>query len=194
MLKLLLFCLLPLTAHAEAPFGTVKLVQGEVTRKTKDLHEGDELNPGDEIVTGHRGIARLLLSQGVAMQIGPGSRVVLEKGKHGAPTTVELFKGYLLSKIRKDGDGIKYRVRTKTASLGVRGTTFFAKQEPDGRTFVCVCEGTVVTTWDKGEKLITSKHHDAPTWVEAGNPKGVKAPMGDEHNDEEIAALAALLR
>jgi hypothetical protein len=193
MLKFLLFILLPIAAHAATPFGTVKLVQGEVTRSGKDLHEGDEVKPGDEIVTGHRGVARLLLTEGVAMQIGPGSRVVLES-KKGQPTTVELFKGYLLSKIRKDGDGIKYRVRTKTASLGVRGTTFFAKQEPDGRTFVCVCEGTVVTTWDKGEKLITSKHHDAPTWVEAGNPKGVKAPMGDEHNDEEIAALAALLR
>ena len=194
MLKFLLaIAILPSLAYAKDPFGTVKLVQGEVTRKGNVLQAGDSVSPGDEIVTGHRGVARVVLSEGVAMQIGPGSRVVLENTK-GEPTTVELFKGYVLSKIRHDGDAIKFRVRTKTASLGVRGTTFFAKQEADGRTFVCVCEGTVVASWDKGQKLITTKHHEAPTWVEAGNPKGAAAPMGNEHNDEEIAALEALLR
>lgn len=183
--------LLPTLAVA-ADFGTVKYLIGEASRGGSTLHLGDSLKPGDEITTGPRGLVRLVLAEGVAMQIGPGSRVRLEN-KSGQPTTAALLKGYLLSKVKKGGDDIKYRVRTKTASLGVRGTAFFVKEEGDGRTFFCLCEGTVVASWRKGEQLQTAKHHDHPEWLEGGNPKPDPAPMGSEHTDAEIAALTALL-
>ncbi len=178
------------------PFGAAKFIVGTVTAGGKNLKVGDALKLGDMISTGPRSIARLLLDEGVAMQLGPNSSIRLEHNK-GEATTTDLLTGYVLSRLKKSGspgDAIKYQVHTKSVSMGVRGTTFLAKQESDGRTFLCVCEGTVDAKWKNGFTSITAKHHDRPIWISENNLKADEAPMGAEHTDTDIAELDKLFQ
>jgi hypothetical protein len=77
--------------------------------------------------------------------------------------------------------------------MGVRGTTFFVKENDDGRSFICVCEGTVNARWVKGGEEIKAKKHDAPKWIVDGRATPVPADMGNDHTDDEIAELKKLL-
>jgi hypothetical protein len=194
IISLLLLCFSPLAAFG-ADMGIVNLVIGQASVSNVPLHKGDKVRVGETIDTGAKSLVRVVLTEGVAFQVGPQSSIRLEHVQ-GQPTTVNLLKGYVLSHVKKLSTPPKqarFRVLTKSAALGVRGTTFFAKLEKDGRTFLCVCEGTVNVTWNKGVKLITSKHHDNPIWIVPGAKIPPVAPMGWEHNDKEAGELAKLI-
>lgn len=191
-ISLLSFLLAAFPLAAEAGFGSVKLLRGKATLDGKELHEGDAVNAGEVVGTGERSMVRILLESGVAMQIGPASEVRLEEEKK--IPVADLLRGELLSSIRKGSGELKYRVRSKSVSMGVRGTTFFVKTSSRGRTFLCVCEGKVEVKWKGGEQVLVSKHHDAPEMIVEDQAKPEAAAMGHEHSDEDAAALGALLR
>jgi hypothetical protein len=193
-----LLCLaacLPLSGRA-ADFGEVKFLKGEAVNGIRPIKLGDKVQIDDVITTGPKSFMRILLAEGAAMSIGPGSTIRITKLKASEPTSIDLLKGMLLSKVKRSSaeSAIKFKVRTRSAAMGVRGTTFFAKEEEDGRTFLCVCEGTVETRWPKGTKIISSKHHDAPAKISALESKMAAAEMGHDHTDEEAAELEKLIR
>ncbi|MGZ3684089.1 MAG: FecR family protein [Bdellovibrionota bacterium] len=183
-------------AAAADGFGVVKFIQGKAVVGVRALKSGDKVELNDVVTTGPKSFVRILLREGVAMNVGPDSTIHLSRLEGGEATTIDLLKGFLLSRIKKSvpaPEKVKYQVRTRTASLGVRGTTFFAKEEPDGRTFLCVCEGTVEARWAGGSKTITSKHHDTPLLISSLKSAPDAAEMGHDHDDAEIAALDKLL-
>lgn len=183
-------------AFAAGDFGVVMAVSGEAVIGVKPVKVGDKVDENDVVTTGKRSYVRILLREGVAMQVGSESTMRIAR-REGEPTTVDLLKGFVLSRVKKSDPAAardKFRVRTASASLGVRGTTFFTKEELDGRTFLCVCEGTVSARWTKGDRKITATHHDKPVWLRAGKAEAEPAPMGMDHDDEQIAELDKLLR
>src|SRR5437868_4891116 len=115
----LLSILLVSSSSIAADFGAVKLVQGEASYDGKALHAGDPVRAGGVVETGPRSMVRILLEAGVAMQIGPASRVELAAGDRAGPPVAEILRGALLSRIRKGGTSVKYRVKSRSVSLGV---------------------------------------------------------------------------
>jgi ferric-dicitrate binding protein FerR (iron transport regulator) len=60
-------------------------------------------------------------------------------------TLIELKKGAIVSKVVKK----PFRVKTRFATFGVRGTQFFTSTSGDNDAWMCVKEGFVVVTKDK---------------------------------------------
>lgn len=175
-------------------FGVVKEYKGDVKSDGSPLFEGSKVFIHERLTTGPKSFVRLLLPDGVAMQIGPQSAIELKRDKDKV-TSLRLIKGFVLSRIRSalaPAEKDKFRVHSKSVSMGVRGTTFFAKAQ-EKKTFLCTCEGTVHVKWPKGEEIITSKHHDTPKLITEGNEQTEAAPVGSDHADEDALALDKLL-
>lgn len=197
MLKPLVFAaalLLPALAQGADLFGVVKELKGEVSANGSPIFEGSKVFIHERLTTGPKSFVRLLLPDGVAMQVGPQSSIELKRDKDKV-TSLQLIKGFVLSRIRSavaPAEKDKFRVRTKSVSMGVRGTTFFAKAERKN-TFLCTCEGTVHVNWREGEETITSKHHDAPKFISDDKAQTEPAPMGADHSDDDAMALDKIL-
>jgi hypothetical protein len=191
---LTVFLLLPALAQGADLFGEVKEFKGDVRSNGTPVFEGSKVFIHERLTTGPKSFVRLLLPEGVAMQIGPQSSIELKRDKDKV-TSLQLIKGFVLSRIRAavaQAEKDKFRVHSKTVSMGVRGTTFFAKAEKK-KTFLCTCEGTVHVKWPKGEETITSKHHDSPKFISEDSGQTDPAPMGADHADEDAVALDKLL-
>lgn len=187
--------LLSFTAQAEEPraFGTVKDVVGSVMIGKRNLEVGDTVYVGDQVDTGSRSRARILLDGGQgAFQMGADTSIVLEQTAKAKE--LRLQAGSVLSALRpaKKPGAVGYRVHGKAASMGVRGTTFFARQDQDGQTTQCICEGRVETRWDAGKQVLKSKHHDHYQVIYAGKAKPVRVKPPGDHTDEEITELKRL--
>jgi hypothetical protein len=133
-MNLIFFCFLSLFSSLgyadEAPsLAEVKFVQGEASfGRTRPLRVGMKLQSGEVVSTESRSFVRILFESGIALHVGPNSSIRIEQ-RMQKPTQIELIRGQLLSVIRKEATERKtpkYELRTKIASMGVRGTTFFA--------------------------------------------------------------------
>lgn len=117
-----------------------------VTRLSKALASGDLISPGDEVDTRGGGQVTIELTDGSAVIVRPGSRVVM-RDYRSASTLRELFEitvGKVRVKINHyQGRPNPYRVNSPTASIAVRGTEFAVAVEARGDTRVVVYEGLV---------------------------------------------------
>lgn len=189
---MVLYFFVPFLAFA-SPEVEVKYVLGEVRSVNGPLRVGQKLNFGETISTGKASAVRILFSDGIATQLGPESEMRIEH-KANQPTTIELFRGYLASRIKPlVTKGPRFEVKAKGVSMGVRGTTFFTKVEKNG-AFLCVCEGSVFVKWAKGSETVVAKHHEVPKSFDVSQLKSKPlTDMGNEHSDEGIAELQKLL-
>lgn len=116
------------------------------TRLSKALASGDLISPGDEIDTRGGGQVVIELTDGSAVIVRPGSRVVM-RDYRSASNLRELFEitvGKVRVKINHyQGRPNPYRVNSPTASIAVRGTEFAVAVEARGDTQVVVYEGLV---------------------------------------------------
>lgn len=88
-----------------------------------ELKVGDTINPGVRVTTPNRTYARILLPDGSTMQIGP--KTTLEITYDIENRTIKLHEGFLeIKKTKpKSVNDARLFIRTKTAAIGVRGTT-----------------------------------------------------------------------
>ncbi|MGE0129241.1 MAG: FecR domain-containing protein [Blastocatellales bacterium] len=117
-----------------------------VTRLSKALASGDLISPGDEVDTRGGGQVTIEMTDGSAVIVRPGSRVVM-RDYRSASNLRELFE-ITLGKVRVkinhyQGRPNPYRVNSPTASIAVRGTEFAVAVEARGDTRVVVYEGLV---------------------------------------------------
>jgi hypothetical protein len=197
--NLFLFCLLSFfsSAHAEEKelIGEVKYVVGNAKANENELKVGSKVYDEDLLITEKASIVRLLMSDGIAMQIAPNSKLRLMK-EDKKMLRVSLSTGAILSRLKKlaqKPETHRYEVSTKHASMGVRGTTFFVKVAKNENTFLCVCEGSVDVMRGGSSLDVTATHHDrAKTISNIGMDSA--ASMGTDHSDKEIAELDKLLK
>jgi hypothetical protein len=188
---------------AATPMGKVAEMKGKgfVLRdgNREALAPGAVVNENDVIETNSDGTATLVIQDGSvksAVMIKPSSRIKLS-GKPGQAVEIGLERGAVLSSVNTPDYKKRpqpFRVRTKSATMGVRGTVFFVKADVGAPTFVCTCIGKVHIEHDKfGAMDIESKHHDAPKQIQenAGNWL-LPAPMGTDHADAEAGVLMKL--
>lgn len=122
--------------------GTFKQVQGDV-RMGRDgamvqAQPGDALQPAERVRTGSDGGASVMLRDGTVLSIGPNSTAELSQFQFDATTQegdllVDLLQGSMrvvtgiLSKINPE----RFKVKTPTAVVGVRGTDFIVEAIPE---------------------------------------------------------------
>lgn len=134
LVTLLLFPLLSFASTVE-----VLKVRGEVTGAGAVLKVGSTLKEGDLIeVKGSKSFIQLRFEDGSQLLQKEG-RLTLRKIAKGK-TLLSLLKGIIFV-FKNPESKSKLNVKTKTASLAVRGTKFYV--EETDKTYLCVCEGTV---------------------------------------------------
>jgi len=125
---------LPAGAQAAGAVGKAALVRGAVTAHLEGgvariLGAGSEVFAGDVVSTGPRSVGVLEMADGTRMALRPGTVFQVEE-YHTEParesSILRLFRGGLraitgfISKRNRDA----FKVRTATATIGIRGTTF----------------------------------------------------------------------
>ena len=136
--------------------GAASIVKGSVSRKSEtgwvDLDSNTPLSSGDEIRTGPKGFAELILIDGGTIQIGPDSTMKLIKITRGQ-SFYEMLKGRLhaemscLKATQKPCREVQIR---PGVAVAVRGTEFDIDAPLNGPVTVTVVEGLLEIT-DKGK-------------------------------------------
>ncbi len=179
------------TATAVVAKGDVKVLNSKIepTSETKKfvLFEGQKytykrikigmrLRPGQVVLTGTNGRAKLAYTNGDHMMIAPGTSVTVPspvKGKKGT-SSIQLIYGKMRALISKKGPRNKMNVRTKSAVAGVRGTDFFIGHNHNTGMEVVVLRGEVAI-YNDPEKLATEIGDDKLEVVKTGYHAQVKA-------------------
>jgi hypothetical protein len=155
---------------------TIVFMKGDVKSSTSKVLKKNQLLPeGTVISTGAKSFAVLKLPQGNKVKIGEKSELKVSKlaKKTNQQTRLLLTKGSSFIKVLKaklaKGQRSKLILRTKSISMGVRGTEFFASYGTGKDVWMCVNEGVVA---------VRSKKEKKSTFVKAG--EGVVVKDGDK--------------
>jgi hypothetical protein len=128
-LSLIVF-LLGLEVLAMESIGRVVKVHGDVKRHQDGssvvLKRGDHLHVGSSIVSGPRSFVKIFMKDDTIFQLGPNSEFALEKfdfkTKSERTAVYNLAKGKLRSLFTVKAKERSLKIKTPTASMGVRGT------------------------------------------------------------------------
>jgi hypothetical protein len=148
LLAAALVCACPVWAQSDGS-AAVTFLTGRVDRMVDSqpwvLNIGDTVKPGQLIVTGPDGGAIFKLADGSTFEVYANSQVRFRASQGNWTELLDVFLGNVKVHIQRlGGRPNPNRVRTPTAVISVRGTTFHVNVEDDGdTTFVMVEEGVV---------------------------------------------------
>lgn len=153
------------TAYAEKSLkkGTMAFFEGDYYL-IQDAKVSDQIPRGSIVRTLPNAHARIVYENGDQFYVGPGTSYrVTWNDKTDLDTSVQLLYGRLRGVIAKEGPRKEIRLRTKAATLGVRGTDFFvADSDAKNETEITVLRGAVEVTPNSG------KNKSTPTLVKTG--------------------------
>lgn len=153
------------------------------------------VRPGDTVRTG-KDSEMVFAVGGQAMILRAESRLSLEREGSAAAlllSALRLVTGKLLSVSR----GAQFRVHTPTATIGIRGTGFYAEADPE-QTYFCTCYGvTEIAAINDPEsrEAVSAKHHDRPLYIAAKAAAGraIRAAPFINHTDQELMLIETLV-
>lgn len=150
---------------------------------------GARVEQGNIVRTAPGAKGRVVFENGDQLNVGPASamRVFWDKDAKNTQTRLDLAYGKVRGIVEKGGPRSKLQIRTKTATMGVRGTDFFiADGGKDGGTEVSIMRGSVqVQPKAAGAKPVEVKQGmsadippaPAPVAASKSGEKVVAAPM-----------------
>lgn len=154
------------------------------------------VRPGDTVETGKD--SEIVFVVGSHSMILRGeSRLVIESEKKEAASLLisglRLLTGKLLSVSR----GSQMRVTTTTATIGIRGTGWYAESDPE-QTYFCTCYGTTDVTASndpESKETVVSYHHDRPLYIlgKAATGRGIRNAPFINHTDQELMLIETLV-
>ncbi|MGE5617173.1 MAG: hypothetical protein ACM3X5_09675, partial [Bacillota bacterium] len=154
------------------PGRSIYRLQGQVQVDGQSATLQTPVTPTSTIETGKD--AEIVFVQGQTSYIQRGnSRVVLERPSEpqsGFAAGLRLIAGALLSVFPK---GTPQQLRTKTATVGIRGTGVYLEADPE-QTYFCTCYGVadVVANDDPESKdTVAATHHNRPLYIVSGAQK-----------------------
>lgn len=163
------------TLPADAREGSARVKFGDEYFYSALAKLGDKVEKGAYIRTDLGATARIVFENGDQYNVGPGTafRVDWKKdaavAKDAAPQVSMQF-GKLRGIVEKGGPRSKLLIRTKSATMGVRGTDFFiASGGSDNGTEVSILRGAVEVTPRSQVEARTLR-------VEAGNSVAITPP------------------
>jgi hypothetical protein len=183
--------LLPLPAAAQAPFGVVHELVGDVTLNDIRLTRQSALQAGQTIRTGAGG--RVWFSIGAdAYFLRPNSRLRLDSSKPKEPIIdfLRLATGALGATFAR---GTRRQLIAPTATIGIRGTGVYLEVAPEVAYF-CTCFGSTEILAPSGAVMenvpVATGKHQARMMMTGARimPAGM-----ERHTNEEMARLEALV-
>lgn len=154
------------------------------------------IRPGDTIETG-KDSQLIFVVGGHSMIVRAESRLQIEGEKSAAVSlllsAMRLVTGKLLA-VSRDS---RMRITTPTATIGIRGTGFYAEADPE-QTYFCTCYGVtdIAAANDPASKeTVQAKHHDRPLYIlgKAGAGQSIRPAPFINHTDQELALIETLV-
>jgi hypothetical protein len=169
-------------------------IAGTALVNDKPATLGTKVSAGDTVKTG-KDSELVFVVNTQAMILRANSNVVIEAEKKADSLIVSglrMLTGALLSVSRNQ----PMRLRTPTATIGIRGTGFYVEAEED-KSYFCTCYGTTEVgsaTDANAKETITATQHDRPVYItkEGGTKAIVNAPFVN-HTDLELALIESLV-
>ncbi len=139
----IIFLFIGLNTFAKTNVAKVIIMRGNVKVKqdgaVTTLKKGLWIKEGGIIQTAKKSFVKLLFIDKSSMNLGPKSKMVINKFPRKKAGIITLIKGQLRSKVTKNYMDIKSKnksklfIKTKTAAMGVRGTDFQVNFNPNNR-------------------------------------------------------------
>lgn len=132
--------------------GVAERVQNDAFQSTRGLglpvKMHDEVFQNAEVYTKQYGTMDVMLDDGTSLTVAPNSSITIDEyvyaGQQSAGSlSLTLAKGavrFISGRMTSDS----YKVSTQVATIGVRGTTFWLNERPDGNLEVWTTDGTVM--------------------------------------------------
>jgi len=174
--------------HAGTQTG-IRSIKGTVTVNGQPATVGQEIKPGQTVVTGPDSEAIYVIGKDAFLQH--------ENSEFGrAEGTGVVVLRYITGKVLSVFGKGRKRLETPTATIGIRGTACFINAGTDN-TYFCLCYGTAVITPKgnpKARRWLRTKHHESPMNVSSGKtgPAYRKMEVVD-HTDDELVMLEELV-
>ncbi len=177
------------------PGQSIYRINGTATVNGKEATMSTIIKPNDTVETGPKSEIVFVVG-GNSMIMRENSHLTLEGTEekesffiHG----LRLLTGKLLSVSRSQGT----RIRTSTATIGIRGTGYYIESDP-AQTYFCTCYGlTDVEANDDptSKDTIMATHHDKPLYIVAGEQAGknIRRAGFQNHTDQELMLIETLV-
>ncbi|MDX1513007.1 MAG: hypothetical protein R3174_04615 [Gammaproteobacteria bacterium] len=151
--------------------------------------------PGDIVSTGPDSEVIFVVG-GHAMILRSNTQLTIEARQQEASMLISglrMLTGKLLSVSRES----QVQLMTQTASVGIRGTGWYAEAEPD-QTYFCTCYGAtdIASSADpQSRTTVVSQHHDRPVYIlaDAAQGQAIRDAPFINHTDQELALIEALV-
>ncbi len=168
-------------------------ISGTATVNDKPATLGTKVNPGDTVKTA-KDSELVFVVNTQAMILRANSNVVIEAEKKADSLIVSglrMLTGALLSVSRNQ----PMRLRTPTATIGIRGTGFYVEAEEE-QSYFCTCYGTTEVSNNakpEAKETITATQHDRPVYIGKDASKPVVNGPFINHTDLELALIESLV-
>lgn len=125
---------------------------------------GQSIVQDSSILTQNKSIVIIKFKDKTRMVVGPKSKVIVKKFTKQNQGVISLLKGRLRTKVQKNSkNDLKFFIKSRTASLGVRGTSFQTSYNPENNlTSLLTFSGEVamvntkkINKMNKGKKEIS---------------------------------------
>ncbi|MBN2693813.1 FecR domain-containing protein [bacterium] len=150
--------------------------------KWKKLKEGDKVFSGVEIKTGNESKVILLFNDSSELRVSEKSQIKINdsmmKSAENRKFAARLVLGRVWAKVAKSKSGDRnFELSTKTATAGVRGTTFDISFDESEKSIVSLYNGSVEVDTPKTKKenqeKIDKRNYDKRNRKEVSGPKEV---------------------
>jgi hypothetical protein len=191
-------------------------ISGQATVNGVEATLQTGIKPGDIVQTGNNSELVFVVNSH-AMILRSNSHLVIEAGSAKAAeikanenepavnkqeetsSIAQVINGLLIlsGKLLSVSRNSPMKVRTATATIGIRGTGFYVESDPE-RTYFCTCYGTTEAeaNGDADSKTtIVSEHHDRPLYILNGQGAGnnIRSAPLINHTDQELTLIETLV-
>ncbi|MBI2520708.1 MAG: FecR domain-containing protein [Bdellovibrio sp.] len=166
--RLVLFVIIFIAVGPSYAYGNlvhVVKLRGTATQLGPGMHEAKDVAlhewyPKDtSILTGDKSFVLLKYKNGGNLTLGPSSKVVVDEAKENSQAIIALLTGKIKASVessKANATASKLIVKTKTAALGVRGTSFQTSYNPRSNiTSLVTFKGKVALAKFENNKPIT---------------------------------------
>ena len=162
MMKVL-FVLLTMIATLLANIGEVTALSGSAQllrqSETITVAKGAEINENDLLKTAARSKAQVVLKDDTVITIGPQSEYLFERYMESGDSEVvmQLKRGFFKTVTGKIGKIApqRFKIKTKAATIGIRGTQFMAYVNDDEEKIGCI-QGEIIVWTADGEYIVSA--------------------------------------
>ncbi len=185
------------TPPSKLPSGqSIYRINGSATVNGKEATLQTPIGPSDTVQTA-KDSEIVFVVGGNSMILRGDSHVVLQPSQNDLSSLVlsglRLLTGKLLSVSRNSG----MKIKTDTATIGIRGTGVYLETDPE-QTYFCTCYGLadVIANNDPESKdTVEASHHDKPLYILANAPTGksIRRAGFVDHTDQELMLVETLV-